>query len=61
MNPDRLLEVGIAIAQRLPNSKRSEFAEFLKRIEATSGSNESDAEKSDDRRVLDDSSESGDP
>lgn len=61
MNPDRLLEVGIAIAQRLPSSKRSEFAEFLKQIESASGSNESDAEKSDERRGLDDSSESGDP
>ena len=64
MNPDRLLEVGIAIAQRLPGSKRSEFSEFLKQIEssASSGSNESDAEKSDERtRGLDDSSESGDP
>ena len=59
MNPDRLLEVGIAIAQRLPNSKRSEFADFLKRIES-SGSNDSDLDKSDDRgRGRDDSSEGG--
>ena len=62
MNPDRLLEVGIAIAQRLPNSKRSEFADFLKRIES-SGSNESDLDKSDDRGRggRDDSSEGGEP
>ncbi len=67
MSPDRLLEVGIMIAQRLPASKRDDFAEFLKQIETSDETSElkfSDGEKSDDNlapRGLDDSSESGEP
>jgi hypothetical protein len=61
MNPDRLMEVGIAIAQRLPASKRAEFAEFLKKIGSDDQVSEAKFCDTEKRGGLDDSSESGEP
>jgi hypothetical protein len=65
MCPDMIQEVGIHLAQQLPQSKRTEFAEAIKKIQLGSDLDESFSRpnplaEGSNSKGLDDSSESGD-
>lgn len=65
MGPDMVQEVGIHLAQQLPQSKRTEFAEAINKIQSGSDLEETfsrpnQLEEDTNLKGMDDSSESGD-
>jgi len=65
MCPDMMQEVGIHLAQQLSQSKRTEFAEAIKKIKLGSELKENFGrpellEENSNTKTMDDSSESGD-